>query len=32
MGTDCAPLVADLVLFCYEFLTKGYSQVTSDIR
>ena len=32
MGTHCAPLVANLVSFYYEFLTIGASQVTLDTR
>ena len=29
MGTNCAPLVADLFLFCYE---KGFMMYLSDIK
>ena len=33
MGTNCAPLVADLVLFCYasEFLMSLYDDNLVDI-
>ena len=33
MGTNCAPLVADLVLFCYEkdFMTSLYDVKQAEI-
>ena len=34
MGTNCAPLVADLLLFCYErdFMTSHFMASFSDVK
>ena len=31
MGTNCAPLVADLFLFCYEFMMSLSDDKQADV-